>query len=79
LALGAVLPNLTASSQTGTIVIYPSALQNAAATPVVLTLGSTVSILSNAPLPRTWRLNYTIGGTASPTFAISSVQVNYVH
>lgn len=67
---GAVLPNLTASSQTGTIVVYPTNTSTAGATPAAFTLGSTVTVQSNAALPRTWRLAYTIGGT-TPSFAIA--------
>lgn len=78
LSYGAVLPNLTASSQTGTIIIYPANTSTAGATPAAFTLGSTVNVQSNAALPRTWRLAYTIGGT-TPSFAIASVQVNYLY
>lgn len=69
LALGAVLPNLTASSQTGVIAVYPAA--------VTATLGGTASVATNAALPRTWRINYTIGGTI-PSFAITAVRVQYL-
>lgn len=74
---GPVLPNLTASSQVGTIIIYPTNLSTAGASPAALTVGSTVSVMSNAPLPRTWRLTYTIGGS-TPSFAITGVYVNYL-
>lgn len=77
LSYGAVLPNLTTSSQTGTIIIYPANTSTAGATPGAFTLGATVNVQSNAALPRTWRLAYTIGGT-TPSFAISSVQVDYL-
>jgi hypothetical protein len=70
LALGAVLPTLTATGQTGTIVVAPSPLTG-------LTLGATVSVLITAPLPRTWRLAYTIGGS-TPSVQIANVAVNYV-
>jgi hypothetical protein len=77
LNLGAALANLTASSQTGTIMAYPSNISTAGATPAALTTGATQTLQLNTPLPRTWRLNYTIGGT-TPSFTISSVQVNYI-
>jgi hypothetical protein len=77
LALGNALSNLTATSQTGTFVIYPTNTSFGGASPSALTIGSTVNSVINAALPRTWRLNYTIGGT-TPSFALTSVQVNYV-
>jgi len=77
LTIGAALANLTATSQTGTIWAYPTNISTAGATPAALTTGATVTLQLNTPLPRTWRLNYTIGGT-TPSFAISSVQVNYL-
>lgn len=77
LNLGPALPNLTASSQTGLIAIYPANFsQTPGATPANLTTGATVSVFLNCPLPRTWRIVYTIGGT-TPSFAISSVQTSY--
>lgn len=69
LNLGAVLPNLTTTGQSGTIVVSPYVLTG-------LTLGSTVSVLTTSPVPRTWRLTYTIAGT-TPSFTIGSVNVNY--
>lgn len=67
--LGAVLPNLTVTGNSGLIVVSPSLLTG-------LTSGATQTVLIASPLPRTWRLNYTIGGT-TPSFTISSVSVNY--
>jgi hypothetical protein len=79
LNIGTVLPNLTATSQTGLYMVYPTQFEDASSITTLVTLsnGATVSKLLNMPLPRTWRLNYTIGGT-TPSFAISSVQVNYI-
>lgn len=37
----------------------------------------TQTLTINSVLPRSWRILYTIGGT-TPSFTISSVQVNYV-
>lgn len=78
LALGPVLANLTASSQTGAIYVYPANVSQAVgATPANMTIGATVSNFLNLSLPRTWRLQYTIGGT-TPSFAITAVHVNYL-
>lgn len=77
LNLGPALATLTASNQTGLIGIFPTNFSQAAGTtPVNLTNGATQSMFINAPLPRTWRIVYTITGT-TPSFAISSVNVNY--
>lgn len=59
---GAVTPTINATGTT-TLVVYPgvAAVANAAVSSV---------------LPRTWRLNYTIGGT-TPSFTITNVQVAY--
>lgn len=76
LNLGPVTATLTAA---GTILIacFPTNFsQTPGATPANLTVGATVSTLINAPLPRTWRIVYTITGT-TPSFTIGSVQVNY--
>lgn len=70
LSLGAVLANLTATNNTGVIICYPGAIVGTAT-------GATATIVSSMCLPRTWRLNYTIGGT-TPNFAITAVYVNYV-
>jgi hypothetical protein len=76
--LGPALPNLTLTNQTGLIGIFPTNFSQAAgATPANLTSGASVQLLLNAILPRTWRLVYTIAGT-TPSFAISSVNVNYM-
>lgn len=67
--LGAVLGNLTTTSQIGTFIVSPALLTG-------LTTGSTQTGLIAAPMPRTWRIVFTIAGT-NPSFAISSVNVNY--
>lgn len=78
LTMGAASANITAGSQNHSLLIYPTNLSQAAGTtPVTLTTGATQTVAINAPLPRTWRLNYTIGGT-TPSFTITSVQVNYI-
>jgi hypothetical protein len=74
---GASLGNLTASNQTGVILIHPDNLSTAGASPAALGVGSTVSAQMNAPLPKTWRINYVLGGT-SPSFTVSNVQVTYL-
>lgn len=78
LNLGPALADLTTSNQKGVIMVYPTNLSQAAgATPANLTTGGDQTLALNAPLPRTWRLNVTIAGT-SPSFSLSSVNVNYV-
>lgn len=78
LNFGPALANLTASSQTGSIYLYPANISQAAgATPANMTAGATVSMFLNLSLPRTWRLQYTIGGT-TPSFAMTAVHVNYI-
>jgi hypothetical protein len=57
------------SNTTGAFVVYPSLLTG-------LTTGATLTTLVAAPLPRTWRITYTVGGTGTPTFPITSF-VNY--
>lgn len=76
--LGPAMANLTASSQTGVFVVYPTnSSQAAGATPANLTTGATQTVALNASLPRTWRVLYTIGGT-TPSFTISAVNVSYL-
>jgi hypothetical protein len=58
--------------------VYPTNLSQAAgATPANLTTGAAQTVAMNSPLPRTWRLVLTITGT-TPSFTITSVQVNYI-
>lgn len=56
--------------------VYPAGLGSGASIGNLALGGSTASALVNAPLPRTWRLAYVIGGT-TPSFTISAVWVNY--
>lgn len=59
-------------------IIYPTNTSQAAGvTPQVLVTGTLQTTSLNMALPRTWRLNYVIGGT-TPSFTITSVTVNYV-
>ena len=77
--MGPALANLTASSQTGMIMVYPTNISQAAGvTPVDLTTGATAQMSLNMHLPQTWRLVYTIGAVANPSFAITSVPVAYL-
>lgn len=74
---GAASGNVTATGDTILFTIYPTNISQAAGSSIAnLTTGATQSVLLNAPLPRVWRLNYTIGGT-SPSFTITGVYVNY--
>lgn len=61
---GAVTPSITASGTT-LLTVYPG---------VTPAANAAVSY----PLARTWRLNYTIGGT-TPSFTITNVQVSYIN
>lgn len=75
--LGPASANLTATG-TVLIAIYPSNLSQAAGvTPANLSNGATQSVFINAPLPRTWRLVYTIGGT-TPSFTFTNAYAAYV-
>jgi hypothetical protein len=79
LNLGPATTAITATGNTALIAIYPANLSQAAGgTPATLTTGATTTTAINAPLPRTWRLNYTLGGT-TPSFAITAVYVNYIN
>jgi hypothetical protein len=70
------IPGATTASLTATgvyaITVYPGA-------PTVA--GTTTSITGTAscgqPLPRTWRMVWTIGGT-TPSFTITNIQYNYI-
>lgn len=60
------------------ILIYPTHFEDASTTTLTaLTTGLTVAKLINAPLPRTWRIAYTIAGT-SPSFTFTNDYVNYI-
>ena len=79
LNLGPATTAITTTGNTSTIAVYPANLsQTPGATPATLTTGATATTAINAPLPRTWRLNYTITGT-TPSFAITAVYVNYIN
>jgi hypothetical protein len=60
---GAVTPTITSSGQT-LLEVYPG-----------VTPAANAAVSS--PLPRTWRVAYTIGGT-TPSFTITNVQVAYI-
>lgn len=78
IAIGPALPNMTLTGQSGLIGVFPTNWsQTPGATPAGLTSGASVPMFLNMPLPRTWRLVYTIGGT-TPSFTINSVNVNYI-
>ena len=58
-----------ATGSTLTVVVYPTVLTAA--------VGTTGSIATDAPLPKTWRMVYTGGGTAF-SIAFVAVYVNYI-
>lgn len=68
--------NVTATGNTITFDIFPTPFSSGSGTTSALTTGATQSVFITGVLPRTWRLNYTIGGT-TPSFAITAVYVNY--
>ena len=75
--LGPASTNLTA---TGSIlfIVYPTNISQAAGvTPANLTSNATQTVSINAPLPRTWRIAYTIGGT-TPSFTFTNTYANYI-
>lgn len=76
LNVGTALANLTATNNTGAILVYPANSTVAGATPATLTTGATATAYLNMSLPRLWRVNYTIGGT-TPSFALTATYVNY--
>ena len=78
LTFGPAMAAITATGQY-TFAVYPSNFSQApGATPTNLALGSAQFVPINAPLPRSWRINTTIGGT-TPSFTLTSVQVNYIN
>jgi len=73
-------PASTALTASGTItfIVYPTNVSQAAgSTPATLTTGATQTVAINAPLPRSWRLVYTIGGT-TPSFTLTNAYASYV-
>jgi hypothetical protein len=67
---GATTASLTATGVYG-ITVYPGIAVTAGTT----TTGTTAT--ANVPLPRTWRVVWTIGGT-TPSFTITNIQYNYI-
>lgn len=65
------------TGNTVTIFVYPTNSTVAGSSPSAFTIGSTGSVILNAPLPRTWRIVYTGAGT-TPVIPLSSVYVNYL-
>jgi hypothetical protein len=59
-----------ATGNTVTVEVYPTVLTG-------MTFGATGSVLISAPLPRTWRIVYTGGGTTY-SIATTGVYVNYI-
>lgn len=74
--LGPASTSITTTGNTIAINVYPTNFSLAGATPAALTTGATTTVQINAPLPRTWRIVYTITGT-TPSFAITAAYVNY--
>jgi len=68
----------TATGNTLTIGCYPTQFENATSgTLAALTTGATSAVFINSPLPRSWRIVYTITGT-TPSFALTATYVNYI-
>jgi hypothetical protein len=76
--LGAASTAVTTGTQNVTFIVYPNNTSTAGATPANLTTGAAQTIAINAPLPRTWRIVYTIGGT-TPSFTLTNMYVNYIN
>jgi hypothetical protein len=66
-----------ATGNTVAVGIYPTNFSTAGATPGAFVVGATGSVFMNAPMPRTWRMVYT-GGGSTISIAIASVQINYI-
>jgi hypothetical protein len=77
LNLGPASGTLTAAGQI-MIAVYPTNHSVAGATPANLTSGATQTVTINAPLPRTWRLVYTITGT-TPSFTFTNAYAAYIN
>jgi len=78
IAVGPASIAITSGNVAQMFIVYPTNTSQAAGvTPQVLVTGTLQTTALNMPLPRTWRLNYVIGG-ATPSFTITSVTVNYV-
>lgn len=74
-------PASTAVTATGNTIlfdVYPTNETVAGATPAALTTGATQTVQINGVLPRTWRLNYTIGGT-TPSFTFTNAYAAYTN
>lgn len=66
------------ATNTALLAIYPAQFEDATSTTLAaFTTGATQAKLLNTPLPRTWRIVYTIGGT-TPSITITAVYVNYI-
>ena len=74
--LGGASTAITATGNSIAFLVGPTNFSTAGATPAALTTGATQTVALNTTLPRTWRLNYTIGGT-TPSFSITAAYVNY--
>lgn len=73
-----VAPFTPVSGNTATFVVYPTQLsEDTTTTLATFALGATQSKAMNAPLPRSWRIVYTIGGT-TPSITITGVYINYL-
>lgn len=76
--IGPASTAITATGNTILFIVYPTNVSQAAgSTPATLTSGATQTVAINAPLPRTWRLAYTIGGT-TPSFTFTNTYANYI-
>lgn len=78
ISVGPACIAITTSDVAQLFIVYPTNISQAAGvTPQILVTGTLQTTALNMPLPRTWRLNYVIGGT-TPSFTITDVTVNYV-
>jgi hypothetical protein len=78
-SIGAPTTALTASGSVALFYYPTNWSQGAGSTPAVLgNLGYSQASFFNMVLPRTWRIQYTIGGT-TPSFTITSVGVQYLN
>jgi hypothetical protein len=74
----ALTGNMINTGTSGAYIIYPTNIsQSVGNGPQNIITNTTAVAAVNAPMPRTWRLAYTIGGT-TPSFTFTGVYVNYI-
>jgi hypothetical protein len=74
----ALTGNMINTGTSGVYIVYPTNIsQSVGNGPQNIDPNTTAVAAVNIPLPRTWRLAYTIGGT-TPSYTFTGVYVNYI-